>query len=671
MSEPAFAEIALGLPVNRLFHYRIPQRMAKDIAVGKRVWVPFRSKRKVGYVLGFTKTPEVENVKPILELIDEKPVIDENMLALTKRIADYYFASWGQSIEACLPATLRKGKLKMGYRKTNALDDLYPEEPLKLPDTLTSEQEKALQLIITSLDEGKFKTFLLHGITASGKTEIYLRAIKRCLELGKSSIVLVPEISLTPQTVERFKSRFGDSVAVLHSRLSEGIRFHEWNRIRQGEARIVVGARSAIFSPVKKLGIIIVDEEHETSYKQEETPRYHAREVALTRAEIEECALILGSATPLVESYYRAQKNEFKLLKLTKRIEKMVLPEVVVVDMKKEISDLKKVSVFSRTLKNKIEEAIKKSHQAILFLNRRGFATSASCRKCGFVVKCKKCDSVMVYHFTSQKLVCHWCNAKSDPPKICPECKSGYLRYFGTGTEKIEEELHRLIPFTKMGRMDTDSTKKRGTHAKVLGDFRRGNIQVLIGTQMIAKGLDFPNVTLVGVVSADTALNLPDFRSSERTFSLLTQVAGRAGRGELGGEVVIQTFAPDHYAIKSSVKHDYEAFYEKEIKSRKELGLPPFYHLVRITLQGSSNKATMDNANELTETLRDILKKTNIFVLGPVPAVIARLRGRYRWNIVLKGKDVLEVNGYIREALKRSRKEKGVRAVVDVDPMSM
>lgn len=666
-----FAAIALGLPIDKLFHYRIPSHLKNNIAIGKRVWVPFRDNKKVGYVVGLESVSEIKDPKPIQEVIDKEPIIDSKLLLLTKKIADYYFASWGQVIEASLPAVLRKGKLEMGYRKTNRGEKDYPKEPLKLPLFLTPEQKGALDIILKSLEKSKFDTFLLHGITASGKTEIYLRAIKKCLELGKAGIVLVPEISLTPQTVGRFKSRFGDSVAVLHSRLSQGMRFHEWRRIKQGEAKIVVGARSAVFSPVKELGIIILDEEHETSYKQEEMPRYHAREAAQMRAEINECPLVLGSATPSIESYYRAKKNEFKLLKLSKRIEKMALPKVTVVDMKRELLDMQRIFVFSRTLKNKIEAVVKKNEQAILFLNRRGFSTFVNCKKCGFVVKCSRCDSTMVYHFATQNLTCHWCNSKVSAPKTCPSCESNQIRYFGIGTEKVEEELQRMIPYTRVERMDTDSTRKRGTHAKILGNFRRGVIKVLIGTQMIAKGLDFPNVTLVGVISADTALNLPDFRASERTFNLLTQVAGRAGRGELGGEVIIQTYAPRHYAITASAKHDYDAFYEKEIASRKDLSLPPFYHLTRLTLRGRSNKDTLDTANELVQELRKYLKEKDISVLGPVPAVISRLRGRYRWNIIIKSKYVIKLNSRLKEVLGSYKKGKGISVVVDVDPISI
>jgi primosomal protein N' (replication factor Y) len=449
------------------------------------------------------------------------------------------------------------------------------------------------------------------------------------------------------------------------------MRFREWKRIKQGEANIVVGARSAIFSPVKALGAIILDEEFETSYKQEEMPRYHAREVARMRATLAGCPLILGSATPSVESYFQAQKGTFTLLQLTERIEKRSLPTVTVVDMKKELAETRRVSVFSRLLKNKIEETIQKGEQVILFLNRRGFSTFVHCRKCGFVVKCKRCDSVMVYHVAKQQLLCHWCSGAVSPPKICPSCSSNYVHYVGLGTEKVEEELRRIIPYTRIGRMDTDSTRKRGTHAKILGEFKHGIIKVLIGTQMIAKGLDFPNVTLVGVVSADTALNLPDFRASEKTFSLLTQVAGRAGRGERGGEVVIQTYAPGHYAITASIGHDYASFYKKEIESRKALGLPPFYHLIRITLQGRDNKHTLESAQALATTLQSRAGKKRIFIVGPVPAFMARLRGRYRWNIMMKGKDVVLLNQFLKECLQHYEKGKGVTTIVDVDPLSM
>jgi len=670
MDEINFVEIALGLPIDKLFSYRVPQRFQKDVAVGKRAWVPFHNKRKVGYIVGLRKKADIENTKPIQEVIDEEPIIDEALLTLTKRLAEYYFASWGQAIEAALPAALRRGKVKMGYRETSSGEDLYPKEDKKPPQSLTTEQNDALNLILKSLENHKYATFLLHGITASGKTEIYLRVIKKCIENDYSSIILVPEISLTPQTVGRFKSRFGQKIAVLHSRLSDGMRFHEWVRIKSGEAKIVVGARSAIFSPVQKLGVIILDEEHETSYKQEEMPRYHAREVAKMRARILGCPLVLGSATPSIESYYNTEKGDFELLKLTRRIEKMILPKVTIVDMKREVAESRRSFTFSRLLKNKIEAAVEKNEQVILFLNRRGFSTFVNCKKCGFVIKCSRCDSVMVYHSKAQDLICHWCNSRITPPKICPSCESGYMQYFGLGTEKVEEELRRMLPYVKIGRMDTDSTRKKGTHASILGDFKRGAIKVLIGTQMIAKGLDFPNVTLVGVISADTALNLPDFRSSERTFSLLTQVAGRAGRGELGGEVVIQTYAPDHYAVTSSIIHDYQAFYKREIASRKELELPPFCHLVRLTLQGSSDEATQETALALSDRLRDVSKK-HISILGPVPAVISKLRGKYRWNIIIKAKDAIEANVFLKEALCDYKRGRGVGVVIDVDPLSM
>ncbi|PIU41109.1 MAG: primosomal protein N' [Candidatus Omnitrophica bacterium CG07_land_8_20_14_0_80_42_15] len=670
-SEPSFAEIALGLPIDKLFDYRIPPELEKEIAVGKRVWVPFQNKRKVGYVVAIKSVSDVENVKTIEEIIDKEPLIDPEILTLSKKIAEYYFASWGQAIEASIPIALKKGKVKMGHRKTKIEGEPYPSEELKLPHTLTGEQEEALAAILKSLEGNKHTTFLLHGITASGKTEIYLRVIKRALELGRSSIVLVPEISLTPQTVERFKSRFGDNIAVLHSKLSEGMRFHEWERIKSGEVKIVVGARSAIFSPVKNLGTIILDEEHETSYKQEEAPRYHAREVAQMRSEIAECPLILGTATPSMESYYKAEKGEFKLLELTKRIDNMVLPKVTIVDMKKELHETRKIAVFSRLLKNKIEEAAQKNEQVILFLNRRGFSTFVNCKKCGFVAKCSKCDSVMVYHFATQKLTCHWCNSSMLPPKICPSCQGNYISYFGLGTEKVEEELRHMLPYTRIERMDTDSTAKKGSHARILGDFKRGIIKVLIGTQMIAKGLDFPNVTLVGVISADTGLNLPDFRASERTFCLLTQVAGRAGRGELGGEVVIQTYAPEHYAVASSMKHDYQGFYAKEIESRRELGLPPFYHMARITLQGRNNAYALDAAEKLSSAIRESFKDKHIFVLGPVPAIVSKLRGRYRWNIMIKGKDPFRLNECLKKILSNYKIVKGVGAIVDVDPLTM
>ncbi|MCX5715751.1 MAG: primosomal protein N' [Candidatus Omnitrophica bacterium] len=597
-----FAEIAVGLPIDKTFHYSIPARLETQATVGKRVWVPFGPKRVVGYIVGFAQVSDITGIKDIEGVIDDEPVLGEEMLALTRWISGYYFCSWGEAIENALPAGIRKGRTEMLQRKGREEKIYEPSFDLKL----VSQQKDALQPILEALEKSLHETFLLFGITASGKTEVYLQAISFALKQGKSSIVLVPEISLTPQATERFKSRFGDQVSVIHSRLSEGMRFREWQRAKEGSARVVIGPRSALFAPVKNPGLFILDEEHETSYKQEDSPRYHARDVAIKRAGLNNAPVILGSATPSMESYYNAVQGNYKLIRLTERILKRQLPKVRIVDMKREISRRKKVVAFSLLLQEEINKAITKKKQVILFLNRRGFSTHLDCKRCGFVMKCKKCESVLVYHADLGKLTCHYCNKKVDVPKICPSCESAYMKFFGLGTQKVESELHRIFPQARIARMDTDATSRRGSHETILDDFRDGKTDILIGTQMIAKGLDYPQVTLVGVVMADTSLNVPDFRASERTFDLLTQVAGRAGRGDEPSGVIVQTYAPKHYAILSASMHDYEGFYGREIKTRRLLGFPPYYRLTKFTFRAAKSDKARQAAEDLAKRLRSV-----------------------------------------------------------------
>ena len=410
--------------------------------------------------------------------------------------------------------------------------------------------------------------FLLYGVTGSGKTEIYLQSIQRVLEDGREGIVLVPEISLTPQMVNRFKGRFGDQVAVLHSGLSVGEKYDEWRKIQRKEVKVVVGARSAVFAPFENLGIIIIDEEHETSYKQEDNPRYHARDVAIERAKKHQCPVVLGSATPSLESFARAEKRVYHLLTLSKRMNDQNLPDVKIVDMREELREGNR-SMFSRELFEKLQDRLMKKEQTVLFLNKRGHSSFVMCRDCGYVVQCPNCDISLTYHRYNQQMKCHYCGYESVVPTTCPECTSDHIRYFGTGTQKVEEELGKIFPEAKVIRMDVDTTSRKGSHEKLLTEFHEGQADILLGTQMIAKGFDFPNITLVGVLSADTMLHLPDFRSSEKTFQLLTQVSGRAGRHELAGEVVIQTYSPEHYSIELAGQQDFDLFYQKEMMVQK------------------------------------------------------------------------------------------------------
>jgi len=684
-----YAEIAVSLPLRKTFHYSIPKKLRGKVESGKRVWVEFGKRKMIGYVVGLAASSGVKDVKPIKGVIDEIPVISPQMRQLCGWIKDTYLCSLGQAMDATIPGVLKKGKVSVKARRGGALDGdrslpgTLPNNgtrphtstrmdavTLSAKHTLTAEQGAVMKSVLHKIDKEDFTAFLLHGITSSGKTEVYLQAIERVLAKGKTTIALVPEIALTPQTVGRFISRFGNLVAVMHSALLGSSRCKEWQRIASGDARIVVGARSAIFSPVKNLGLIIVDEEHETSYKQEDVPRYHARDVAFMRAKLSNCPIIFGSATPSLESYYLAGRKKMELVRLTKRIDERNLPKVKIVDMRMELATRKRLVMFSRVLIEAVQRALNKNEQVIIFLNRRGFSTYVNCKKCGFVLKCRRCDSVLVYHYQTRSMVCHYCNSRMPPPHICPRCKSSYMKYFGIGTEKVESEIARIFPGAKIARMDTDSTSKRGSHDRILGEFKKHNIDILIGTQMIAKGLDFPRVTLVAVVNADVSLNLPDFRASERTFNLLTQVGGRAGRGEAPGEVIVQTYAPEHYAILCASKHDYEKFYREEIKSRKELSFPPFTHIIRLTMRSRNEKKTIEASGDLKKFLENALRD-DIEVVGAAPSPISRVRGYYRWNIFLKAKNRSTMCEALVKALERYRKPHGMLLAIDVDPISM
>ncbi len=480
------------------------------------------------------------------------------------------------------------------------------------------------------------KRFLLHGVTGSGKTEVYLRAIQEVLAKGKEAIVLVPEISLTPQMTSRFKARFGPLVAVMHSALSSGEKYDEWRKIRRGEVKVVVGARSAIFAPFENIGIIILDEEHEGTYKQEDTPRYHAREVAIKRAEYYNCPVILGSATPSLESYARATKGVYTLLTLMKRAKNQALPEVAIVDMRKELKSGNR-SMFSVALAEALRKRLEAGEQSILFLNRRGFSSFVLCRDCGTTVECPNCDISLTYHRANERLKCHYCGHEERVPLICPECESEHIRFFGTGTQKVEEEIANLFPEARVIRMDVDTTRRKGSHERLLRQFSEGKADILLGTQMIAKGLDFPNITLVGVLAADTTLHLADFRAAEKTFQLMTQVSGRAGRHELPGEVFIQTYSPEHYAIELAKEHHYEPFYNLEMAARRQYGYPPFYFVTLIQFTHEDVLKVADYASRAATFLQSNLSPDTV-IIGPTAAAISRVNNRYRYQCLLKYK---------------------------------
>lgn len=664
--KPLYADVALPLPGQEPYSYSVPDPWASRIRIGQMVRVPLGSQSsRIGYVVGLSPSAHGLNparIKPIESIVSDEVFVTPVFFQLGRWMSEYYACSWGQAIETILPAPFRKGQIRMGHKSA-------PEEEPPVHTTprhsLTSDQNRAIQEALPALKERRFAQFLLHGVTGSGKTEVYLSLIEEALRRGRGAIVLVPEISLTPQTTERFRDRFGDQVAVLHSRLAPGRRLAEWHRIREGSARVVVGARSAVFGPVQDLGILIMDEEHDDSYKQDETPRYDAGSVAERRCELEKAILIRAGATPSLESVHAARRNWIHLLSLPKRVNNRPLPEVRVVDMRNERAG-KNTRIFSVALETAVQKAISNKEQAIILMNRRGFSPFVTCASCGFVAACERCRVSLVFHRERARLLCHSCQKIESPPTSCPKC-SGHMRYWGIGTEKVEVEAHRLFPTARIGRMDSDATRKQGSHAKILRQFRKKEIDILLGTQMIAKGHDFPDVTVIGVISADTALHLPDFRAGERAFALLTQAAGRAGRDKAPGTVFIQTTAPDHYAIKAAATQDYDKFYETEIALRKELGNPPLRHLVRAVIYGKVENVVYRRALEFRKATENGVRILKGELLGPAPCSVSKRNDRYYWAIHYKVDEVMPLNDLL---LKHAKKldGRGAEIAVDVDP---
>ncbi|PAF30094.1 primosomal protein N' [Paenibacillus sp. 7516] len=558
------------------------------------------------------------------------------------------------------------------------------------PLALTAEQQNVYDKINGRLQERRHGVFLLHGVTGSGKTEVYLQTIQQCIEQDRQAIVLVPEIALTPQMVERFKGRFGDQVAVMHSRLSGGERYDEWRKIREGQVKVAIGARSAVFAPFDRLGLIIMDEEHETSYKQEETPKYHARDVAVKRAQQHQAVVVLGSATPSLESYYaaRSQSNDDfapLLLEMPTRALGNNLPDVRIIDMREELKDGNR-SMFSRALHKGLEERLERGEQTVLLLNRRGYSTFVMCRSCGYVAGCPECDISLTYHQRSNNLRCHYCGYAEAAPEVCPECGSEHIRYFGTGTQRVEEELAKLFPGIRVIRMDVDTTTEKGSHEKLLKQFREKKADVLLGTQMVAKGLDFPDVTLVGVITADSALNLPDFRAAEKTFQLLTQVAGRAGRHQLPGEVFVQSYTPEHYSIGHASQHDYVSFVREELLHRRNLQYPPYCRLILVTFSHEQLPVLIRLAENYTRLLKeranaagwlgslDRFSNDAFDVLGPVASPIPRIKNRYRFQCMIKWRGDVDAIGIALETARRMDDDVQAQKLLislDVDPQML
>jgi len=733
------AQVTLEIALRKEFDYLIPPELTGRVEVGTRVKVPFGRRQVLGCVTGLADQSRHDTLKPILKVIGAQSLVTPRVLELARWMAEYYCCAPETALKSVLPDAVRKEQEgwrerlfvrlvpangehpKLTKRQTEvyqvieenrsiamqellrltgttaqtvrrlednglvevasqiserdpyANEQIIPTQPL----TLNPEQAESLRHIIASLDGSESKTFLLNGVTGSGKTEVYLQAIACALEKGKGAIVLVPEISLTPQTVERFKARFSSGplqtlVAVLHSHLSVGERHDEWHKIRQGRAKIVIGARSAIFAPVEPLGLIIVDEEHEHSYKQEEAPRYHARDVAVVRGQRERAVVVLGSATPCLESYYNVQRGKYALLELPHRADDKRMPVVRVIDMRTECRRDKGTPIFSQRLKEAILTRLENQEQTILFLNRRGFATSMQCPECGFVAECPNCSLSLTYHRREQALRCHICSYSTRAPAQCPECSSPKIRFHGLGTEKVEDVLGKLFPNASIRRMDSDALKRKEDYRRILGDFRRGKIDILVGTQMIAKGLHFPRVTLVGIVYADTGLHLADFRAGERTFQLLTQVAGRAGRGDVEGEVIVQSFTPSHPAIQFARRHDFEGFFDAEMEFREQLRYPPYTRAAMLTLRGHAEEKVSFCAEHLKKELEKKLDDIpDLNIAGPAPAPLLRVETFYRYQIMLRTVQMTILSRRLAVIAADLALPDDVALTIDIDPMNL
>ncbi|HBY61958.1 MAG TPA: primosomal protein N', partial [Solibacterales bacterium] len=565
---------------------------------------------------------------------------------------------------AAARALARKGLLAVRLEPT-----AFAAGPARPPHQLNAHQDAAFVQIRDSIASQQFRTFLLHGVTGSGKTEVYLRSIEEALTHGRGAILLVPEIALTPAVAGQFFHRFGDRVAMLHSAFTDSERAEQWRRIRAGVAKVVVGTRSGVFAPVANLGLIIVDEEHDSSYKQEETPRYHGRDVAILRAQAAGATMVLGSATPSMESRYNSEKGKYTLLSMPERIEQRPLPKVEMIDMRVEFLETRRQAVFSRRLLEALQQRLENSEQSIVLLNRRGFSSFVSCRSCGHRVQCVNCAVTLTYHKRDRRMLCHYCNYAEKIPAVCPQCQSEHIYFLGTGSEKVEHELHTAFPTARIARLDRDTVTGKRHYEEILGGFRDGSFDILVGTQMIAKGHDIPNVTLVGVVSADVGLGMPDFRAAERTFQLLTQVAGRAGRGELPGQVILQTINPDHYAVQFAAAQDYGLFYEKELNFRRLMRYPPFAALANIVVRA----AKQEDALRMSTEIADTIPKQDLKVLGPAEAPVPRLRQEFRYQLLIKATSRKKLNATL-QSLRQYAQEKSwspTALVIDVDPLSL
>ncbi len=680
-----YVQVALPVPLRQTFTYRIPDRLSSCVVVGSKLLVPFGRRTLAGYAVQISSTRQEDapdDLKDVMKVLDPESLFPPDMIKVTRWMADYYMCGWGEALQASVPHRRVSGK----KGESVALDSMTDDHPGIQQFELNQRQKEVLKPLREALAKREYLTVLLHGITDSGKTAVYESLAAEALQEERGTIVLVPEISITPQMISIFLSRFGSKVALFHSRLKASERYSQWSRVRSGEARVVIGPRSAVLAPVADLGVIVVDEEHEPSYKQSEpAPRYHARDVAVYRARLCNAVCVLGSATPSAESYQNALEGKYLLLEMKDRISRSPPPRIQLVDMSREPKPWERESsgaplehaaasgggtIFSRALEDALQVRLERNEQTILFLNRRGFSPALTCRSCGYAQECSSCSVAMTYHRLEGHLRCHYCGEVRQPPVSCPECNSRHLRYQGLGTQRVETALIERYPGAAVFRMDSDSTRKRGSHESIYRAFAGGEGDILLGTQMVAKGFHFPRVTLVGVISADAELHFPDFRANERTFQLLTQVAGRAGRGELQGEVIIQTYSEDNPGVSAAARGDFSTFMSEELKSRKALGYPPFGRIVRILLRGRREDDLLKQSREAAARLREVSPEA-VEVLGPAPAPLYRLNRWYRVHIFLRGKSSATMRGCVEISRVMEMKRSGLMLTVDVDAVDI
>ena len=718
-----------AVKVDRIFTYKVPERLYSKVKTGRMVTVPFGNgnKKIYGFIIDiFYDIDDNTKLKEIVDINDNMEFLTQENIRLIDIMRKKYLCTYLECIKVMVPNGITKGttfKTKNSIVIGRPLVDKYnKEEYINITNfieennglynkaELTSEFKFSLsrintlikygfleikKTIVNRYNENTYKRyeermlnptqqkcvdtillnsgnnkFLIHGITGSGKTEIYMNLVKEMIKKDKDSIILIPEIALTPQMVERFKGRFGRDIAIFHSRLSIGERFDEWMRVKMGNVKVAIGARSAIFLPFSNLGLVVIDEEHETSYKSDSDPKYHARDIASFKEEIEGCKVVLGSATPSVETYHKATEGEYDIITLNERADGAKLPTIDIVDMREELKEGNK-SMFSKRLHEEMIECLEKKEQAIMFLNRRGYSTFVSCRECGYVFKCSNCDISLTYH-NDNNLTCHYCGAKEKTLKMCPKCKSKYIKYFGVGTEQLEQSVRKTFLDSKPLRMDFDTTRGKDSYERIYRDFAAKRYNVLIGTQMIAKGLDFKDVTLVGIIAADLSLNLPDYRAAEKTFQLVTQVAGRAGRGNKSGKVILQTYNPENYSIIYAAKNDYKGFYEEEIAIRKLRNYPPFSKILCINLSSENEENLIKCIQDLADKIRiKSYESDKIELLGPCPCGVSKIKSLYRWQIILKGKFHDDYAMDIKDLVYEQINYKNIRIGIDINPNSL